>query len=89
MCVWVCVFCLPLCLVSHNEVSPPPSFTSLHPPLLPCTSCHTSLQVLKWEAGTKPGTNAWETQSNGFYTGAVQYGPHTNYEWWIYATTVR
>jgi len=44
--------------------------------------------VIKYSASTEPGSNDWEKQSDGFYTGGLQYGPHTNNEYWLYAETV-
>ena len=44
--------------------------------------------MVSFKAATEPGTNQWEKQSDGFYTGGLQYGPHTNFEYWLYAETV-
>jgi hypothetical protein len=44
--------------------------------------------VIPFKAATEPGTNTWEKQSDGFYTSGIQYGKHTNYEYYLYAETV-
>jgi hypothetical protein len=44
--------------------------------------------VIPFKAATEPGANIWEKESDGFYTSGIQYGKHTNYEYYLYAETV-
>ena len=54
----------------------------------PWTQMTPKTPTISYKEATKPGSNQWEKQSDGFYTGGLQYGPHTNNEYWLYAETV-
>ena len=54
----------------------------------PWTRYDQNKPTISYNEATKPGSNQWERQSDGFYTGGLQYGPQTNNEYWLYAETV-